>query len=328
MDKNCTVSVIIPAYNPGQALRKCLESVMKQTFKDIEIIVVNDGSTDSTDEICQELSSKDNRIVYISQENAGVSAARNRGIIQSRGEYICFVDSDDYVDADYVSCMVDGVMQSDADIVIQGLKQIKDGQVLSIEKFEQGTYSVSALTEHQFDNIFYYCGPYCKLFKTSTVKENSIEFPTNLSYGEDAVFYHTYLRYCRIIELLSDTSYNYKVTNAGALSTKRLPPDEFWANQSNRRGAYKQLKKIYDLPLVISRKEHQSKLIGVSGMLNSIFRLHENDITVARFIDMMIKDDHFELKELKATSMKSNIILMLIKSNKKLSRAMLKMLFR
>ena len=99
---NDSVSVIIPVYNPGGALKKCIESLMAQTWENIEIILVNDGSTDGSDSACREFAAADGRIKYVCQENAGVSAARNRGIELACGEYICFVDSDDYVEPDDV----------------------------------------------------------------------------------------------------------------------------------------------------------------------------------------------------------------------------------
>ena len=96
------VSIIIPIYNPGDKLCVCLDSIKSQTYHDIEVLMVNDGSKDNSASICKEFAKEDERFVYIEQENAGVSMARNKGIVHSHGDYICFVDSDDSVEPCYV----------------------------------------------------------------------------------------------------------------------------------------------------------------------------------------------------------------------------------
>lgn len=96
------ISVIIPVYNVKKYLKRCLDSVINQTYKNIEIILVNDGSTDNSLKICEDYQKKDKRIIIINQKNSGLSAARNKGLDIAKGKYICFIDSDDYVTCDYV----------------------------------------------------------------------------------------------------------------------------------------------------------------------------------------------------------------------------------
>ena len=110
------ISVIVPAYNVEKYIRECLVSLVEQTFRDIEIVVVNDGSTDKTAQIIDEFARKDNRIKVITQENQGLSSARNRGIEQARGEYISFVDSDDWVDKDFLEKLYNTILKYNADI--------------------------------------------------------------------------------------------------------------------------------------------------------------------------------------------------------------------
>lgn len=322
------VSIVVPVYNSRGYLNRCLDSILSQTYADIEVVVVDDGSTDGSNNICLEYAGKDKRLKYFRQENAGVSIARNKGIKESSGAYICFVDSDDYVDTDYVAVMMTAIEKSGADIVIQGLKQIKDNLILSTETFEEGVFDVSNLSEIQFDKIFYYCGPYCKLFKASVIRKQGISFPSDIEYGEDAVFYHTYLANCKVIHMLPDMSYNYRIANPGALSTKVLPPDQFWKNQSNRRRAYMWLKEKYSLPLTISQKEESCKLTGVTGMLNSVFRACKDDASVARYIELILNDSDFRFDEMVGLTIKSKIILRLIKSNSSLSRWILKKIYQ
>lgn len=99
------ITVIVPVYNVENYLEKCLDSLINQTYKNLEIIVINDGSTDNSGEICQEYAQKDNRIVYIEKENGGQSEARNMGLDRMTGSYVTFVDSDDWVELDYVETL-------------------------------------------------------------------------------------------------------------------------------------------------------------------------------------------------------------------------------
>ena len=112
------ITVIVPVYNVEDYLDKCLDSVIKQTYKNIEIIVVNDGSTDNSGEICQEYAQKDNRIVYIEKENGGQSEARNMGLDRMTGSYVTFVDSDDWVELDYVENLYKKITKYQADIAV------------------------------------------------------------------------------------------------------------------------------------------------------------------------------------------------------------------
>ncbi len=112
------ITVIVPVYNVEHYLDKCLDSVIKQTYKNIEIIVVNDGSTDSSGAICKEFAEIDHRIIYIEQENAGLSAARNTGLENMSGDYVTFVDSDDWIEQDYVETLYQKIVEYQADIAV------------------------------------------------------------------------------------------------------------------------------------------------------------------------------------------------------------------
>lgn len=322
------VSIIIPVYNPGDALHRCLESVLAQSYKKIEVIAVNDGSTDGSGQVCEEYSAGDARLRYISQQNAGVSAARNRGIAEAKGEYICFVDSDDSVNANYIECMLEAVVESQADIAIQGLKQFKNGELVAVERFEKGVVAVNKLSENLFDKIFYFCGPYCKLFHTSIIKERGVMFPTDMAYGEDAVFYHKYLSYCHTIALLSETEYNYAVGNSDALSTRTLSPEKFWQNQHSRRSAYVNLKNAYGLKPTISATEQACKSAGVAGMLCSIAKQGLDDRCMAEFLNTIVSDKSFDISTIPHSSLKQRITLMLVKTNNSFTRSLLKLLYK
>ena len=112
------ITVIVPVYNVENYLNKCLDSILKQTYQNLEIIVVNDGSTDNSGTICQEYAQKDNRIVYIEKDNGGLSDARNAGLDRMTGSYVTFVDSDDWIEQDYVEVLYNKLTEYQADIAV------------------------------------------------------------------------------------------------------------------------------------------------------------------------------------------------------------------
>ena len=128
MTDQTKLSVIIPVYNVEQYLPKCLASVVQQTLKDIEIICVNDGSTDNCLKILEEFKSKDNRIKIINKENAGLGNARNTGLEEAKGEYISFIDSDDYIDENFFELLYNEAKEDDADVACGGIIRENDGE--------------------------------------------------------------------------------------------------------------------------------------------------------------------------------------------------------
>lgn len=112
------ISIIIPVYNAEKYLQKCLDSILEQTYQNLEIIIVNDGSTDNSGQICQEYEKKDSRIIYIEKENGGVSDTRNTGLDRMTGSYVTFVDSDDWVEPNYVKFLYEKLIEHQADIVV------------------------------------------------------------------------------------------------------------------------------------------------------------------------------------------------------------------
>ena len=112
------ISVIVPIYNAENFLERCIDSLLAQTIEDFELILVNDGSTDSSKRICERYKSKDKRIILINQQNSGPSASRNSGLNIAKGEFICFVDADDYVGKEYLSCMLNKI-DEETDLIFQ-----------------------------------------------------------------------------------------------------------------------------------------------------------------------------------------------------------------
>lgn len=212
------ISIIIPVYNTAKYLDQCLESVFTQSYTDWECIVVDDGSTDNSPEICDEWGRKDSRFVIIHQKNQGVSAARNLGIDRSRGEYICFIDSDDWVEPDYIGHLLSGMTDDATDMVVAGaiyenrIPQINAPQKCCKLKVEK-EYACAFI-----DHVSLFYGPCAILFKSSIIKSNHIAFPRNLSFGEDTTFVFSYLRHVHDVVLASYADYHYRVQSSGTLS--------------------------------------------------------------------------------------------------------------
>lgn len=141
--KKGLVTIVLPIYNVENYLDKCLESIVDQTYKNLEIICVDDGSTDHSPQICEEWAVRDERVMVIHQENAGLGMARNTGIEYAQGEYICFFDSDDYVALDLIEKAYELAEKECAELVIWGFRRVKDGKVITerIPTTEKSSYT-------------------------------------------------------------------------------------------------------------------------------------------------------------------------------------------
>ncbi|MBR5509664.1 MAG: glycosyltransferase family 2 protein [Lachnospiraceae bacterium] len=196
-------SVVIPVYQAKKDLRRCVESWLTQTEADLELILVDDGSTDGSSVLCDDLAKKDQRIRVVHQKNAGVSAARNAGIQNARGDFLLFTDSDDYVASDYLEKMARIQKESNSDLVLCGFHHLYDGA--DILKLPGETRSINMsdfaedflwLYERSFLNM-----PWNKLFR----REMAGTFDTSLSLGEDLLFNLDYLRKCRKVSVLAES---------------------------------------------------------------------------------------------------------------------------
>lgn len=183
------VSVIIPCYNLQKVIARCLESLCAQTYSNLEIIVVEDGSKDSSLQVIRDYARSDSRIKVVSQENRGPSAARNHGIELSTGEYLMFVDGDDYVSDTYVEHFMEAV--DGCDMVIGGLRYVypngTETVVLGTEFCcDKETYVKEHYTQSVAKRTIF--GPVNKLYRTAVIKDNGVRFDENLEIREDGIF--------------------------------------------------------------------------------------------------------------------------------------------
>ena len=183
------VSILIAVYNTEPYLRKCLDSVLTQTYNNIEIIIVDDGSTDNSLAICKEYEKKDSRVKVIHQENGGLAVARNTGIINSIGQYLCYLDSDDYIEPDYVEILLREMVAEDADVVVCGYYK-----EISTTKNVTMVYECEGLIERKKAFIAMYTdngfGAYSwnKMFKADLIKKEKIFFDPELRMTQDLLW--------------------------------------------------------------------------------------------------------------------------------------------
>lgn len=214
------VSVIVPVYKVEQTLSRCVDSILDQTFQDFELILIDDGSPDNCGSICDVYATQDNRVKVIHKENGGVSTARNFGISVSRGDFLCFIDSDDDVDSSFLSSMI-RLYEKDVDLVVCGYNWVKDDNIINYIKFSENKYDFLCRDDiFELKEKIMISAPWCKLFKADIIKKNNILFDETLSLGEDIVFNFSYLNFANDITIVNECLYNYRVDNEASLLRK------------------------------------------------------------------------------------------------------------
>ncbi|OTN87983.1 hypothetical protein A5819_000433 [Enterococcus sp. 7E2_DIV0204] len=214
------VSVVIPIYNVEDYLEECIDSVLNQTYTELEIILVDDGSKDNSLEICKKKEQEDSRIIVISKENGGLSSARNAGIDRAKGEYICFIDSDDWIEADYVELLMEGIVDYNADISVIHMTKVSDFSKIKFQTQNSETWTQftkeSAMKE-LFTNNFIGYSANNKLYKTSLFK--TIRYPYGLLMEDKATTYRLIDESTKIV-VNPSTKYHYFLRDNSILRSK------------------------------------------------------------------------------------------------------------
>lgn len=220
------ISIIIPIYNSESLLNDCITSIVSQDYSDWELLLIDDGSTDSSSIIALRWAESDSRIKYYRKENGGVSSARNYGLDQAKGEYIMFVDSDDLCAPTLVSAL-SVAYRENLDISICDIQKFHDGESIkpSTHISDDNIIILSGIDEiyKQMDNAGHLHPPCAKLYSHEIIKKHDIRFDESLSLGEDLLFNLDYLRWVNTCALISANLYYYHDT-ANSLS-KSIRPD-------------------------------------------------------------------------------------------------------
>lgn len=202
------VSVVIPAYNAADVLERCVRSVLAQTYTRFEVLLVDDGSRDLTPQLADALAREDSRVRVIHQANGGVSAARNTGMAGARGEWLTFVDADDYLGPRFLESLLSG---APCDLIVGGYHTVGAHEIpeASYEAVEaRSPEVVRPLLEAHLTEMTFLC-PWGKLLRTRLVREAGLRFDTGMRIGEDVVFVWTYLSRCASVALRPGQAYNY-----------------------------------------------------------------------------------------------------------------------
>lgn len=211
------VSIILPVYNSEKSLQKCINSILRQTFADFELIIINDGSTDNSREICENLKNQDNRITVINQENGGVSAARNKGLSVAKGRYIMFCDSDDYVAIDWIEALYNAITNAPESLTVCSINQSVGKSINTdfssennhISYFELYKIGLSAYTPN-------------KIYNKNIIDENNLTFDVNCSFAEDVKFNCEYYNHCKDVFFVNKKLYFYNISDEGLSKSYKI----------------------------------------------------------------------------------------------------------
>lgn len=205
------VTVIVPVYNAEKYLDQSIQSVLNQDCKDFELILINDGSNDGSGDICDVYAAKDKRVKVFHKTNGGVSSARNLGIENAAGEWITFIDADDYISTNYFK-----VLESETvpDMILQGFTFVEQCHVIKYI-----TYHFEELVLEEFLTKYhvypYFSSSWSKFYKRGILQRHKIRFEELLTFGEDTLFNLNYLRFCKLIATSGLSCYCYRILNTG-----------------------------------------------------------------------------------------------------------------
>lgn len=252
MAKQELISVIVPVYNGEKVIEKCIDSLLKQTYQEMEIILVNDGSIDNTDSICSSYSRKNDCIKYFFQKNQGPGAARNRGLKEAKGEYLAFVDADDCISPYYLEILYDNIVKYDADISTCSYRKIYENEKSSEMGMDKKANRILS-QEEALKSLFYrkeMMGyPFLKLFRRTILEKT--EFPENIKLGEDFIFVYKIFSKCNKIVYSPNSLYFY-YQNSSSI-TKNLSP-------KTMQDSWEKLKDIFQNSEAFLKKAIISKL--------------------------------------------------------------------
>lgn len=234
MEQTPKISVIVPVYNVEKYLSRCIESILSQTFTDFELLLIDDGSTDNSSNICDMYALKDNRIRVFHKKNGGVSSARNLGLDNAKGKWITFVDSDDWIGIDFLSELIVG----NSDLIIGG--KTNTGCRNDIKTYKPQIYQEQfigkCLATTILDDIFR--APWGKLFKKEIIDNNKLRFDIHMKIGEDTAFVQSYLYHCNVIQFIYSSSYFYYCQYS---SKYKLSSEELYYNKQKLINTYVKL---------------------------------------------------------------------------------------
>lgn len=269
-----SVSIIIPAWNAEKYIRRCAESVLKQDFADFELIIVDDGSTDATPAILDELAAADERVRVIHQENSGVSVSRNRAIEQARGKYIQFLDADDWMTSDSTKMLFRTAEENRCDMVVADFYRVvgenlsRKGSIMTDRVLSRKEYA-GYMMESPAD--YYYGVLWNKLYRRDLIMEYGIRMDADVSFCEDFLFNLEYVLHCERICALQVPVYYY-VRTEGSLVSRNMNPLKLVEMKTT---VFQYYDRFYQQ--VLDEKTYRAERLNIAGFLIDAAR---DDMTI------------------------------------------------
>ncbi len=259
-----TVSIIIPVHNSSKYLKKCIDSILNQTYKNIEVIAVENGSTDNSIEI---LKSYKGKIKIEVLDNASIGSARNKGLDVSKGTYISFIDSDDYVSNDFIEVMLNKIKEDNSDLSICDMLEIHEE---TKERLKRAYYPSKKIEREEIKKNFvnFNYGPCNKLFKKEIILKNKLKFPENLKY-EDIPFVLGYINNCKVISKVNEPLYNYNIHKESEQTTVN--------------------ERIFDIFEIINLAKHEANIIELEELFTKILTTYSSKMRYVKDKEMRKK---------------------------------------
>lgn len=283
------VSIIVPVYNNEKYLEKCINSIVKQTLKEIEIILVDDGSTDKSLNILKNYESKDKRIKVLSQVNMGPSCARNKGLHIAKGEYVGFVDSDDWIDLDFYEKLYNAAKKYNADISVAGIKRHRSYKWKYHLQINKEEFTDDKNKKFLLCDVPDKCYPVNKIYKLSKLNQYNILFEPGV-YFEDRLFTAQVLVYLDGLVTVPNIYYNYWTNPNSIVKTKseKKTKDSLYTKE-------KMIKFLTDNDIYIMHKIKKYKFFGLT-YLKIKYNRDEKEIKIFNLITIKTKIKSFTNK--------------------------------
>ena len=292
------LSVIIPAYNVEKYIERCVKSVLNQTLKEIEIIIIDDGSKDKTSQICEELARQNGNITYKKVKNGGCSAARNFGLSLVKGEYVAFLDSDDWIDENMYKDMFQFAKSESAEIVICGFNKLNEnGKLLS----KVNVSTRDSKEDYTDCTTEWFSSPCNKIYKKDMIEKNNIKFLLDIYTGEDMFFNFMCFFFSKKVVSIDKPYYNYFM-NSSSVSNNYKNRTDIYLVLDELISFYKK-NEVYEKN--IDKVRECFKYHGIMYPFDVLQRMSENRIENWKDFYSKIKKEINRFEELKTFKIKS-----------------------
>lgn len=289
------VSIIIPVYNVEKYIKQCLESIFNQTYKEYEVIIIDDGSTDSSNKIINSYIGLDN-IIILNQENKGVSEARNLGLKKATGEYIVFIDPDDYLQEDYLEKMVNKIKKTNSDVVICGFKSFYDDNrrksEFNLYKLEDKIYSSNEVINLMLElKVKGYV--WDKMFKRENLINNNFRFEPG-RYVQDWFPIFKEIYNSSKITFLNEILYNYRLRNGSTVHKKNMKVTEDYYHAVEEIKTY-----IREMNIDVEKKSYNTFYINTFyNLIRNFYLANKNKKVYKNFYDSKYKENNISISKI------------------------------